>query len=402
MKIYQLIVCLVPPLGKTTQLTQYLHEDGYTGFGMVGCTQPRRVAAMSVAKRVADEMEIELGEDVGYSIRFEDCTSDRTMIKYMTDGILLRESLREPDLDHYSAIIMDEAHERSLNTDVLFGLLRSVVARRSDLKLIVTSATMDAKKFADFFGNIPVYTIPGRTFPVDLLFSKNHVEDYVDAAVKQAVQIHLTMSIPGDMLIFMPGQEDIEVTCEQIKERLAEVDDAPGLAVLPIYSQLPSDLQAKIFQKAADGLRKCVVATNIAETSLTLDGIMYVVDSGYCKMKVFNPRIGMDALSIYPVSQANANQRSGRAGRTGPGSCYRLYTEKEYSEQLLAATVPEIQRTNLSNVVLLLKSLGVENLLQFHFMDPPPEDNLLNSMYQLWILGALDNTGRLGKYSSYF
>lgn len=305
--------------GKTTQLTQYLHEDGYTKFGMIGCTQPRRVAAMSVAKRVADETDSELGEEIGYSIRFEDCTSEKTIIKYMTDGILLRESLREPDLDHYSAIIMDEAHERSLNTDVLFGLLRSVVARRSDLKLIVTSATMDSQKFADFFGNIPIFTIPGRTFPVDVLYSKNHVEDYVDAAVKQAISIHLTMAQPGDLLIFMPGQEDIEVTCEQIKERLGEVDDAPGLAVLPIYSQLPSDLQAKIFQAAPDGLRKCVVATNIAETSLTLDGIMYVVDCGYCKMKVFNPRIGMDALSIFPVSQANARQRSGRAGRTGPG-----------------------------------------------------------------------------------
>ena len=177
----------------------------------------------------------------------------------------------------YSAIIMDEALERSLNTDVLFGLLRSVISRRSDLKLIVTSATMDAQKFADFFGNIPCFTIPGRTFPVDVLYSKNHVEDYVEAAVKQAIQIHLTMSMPGDILIFMPGQEQIEVTCEQIKERLGEVDDAPPIYPLPIYSQLPSDLQAKIFQAAPDGLRKCVVATNIAETSLTLDGIFYVI-----------------------------------------------------------------------------------------------------------------------------
>ena len=380
--------------GKTTQLTQYLHEDGYTKVGMIGCTQPRRVAAMSVAKRVSDEMGTELGDDVGYSIRFEDCTSDKTVIKYMTDGILLRESLREPDLDMYSCIIMDEAHERSLNTDVLFGLLRSVIARRQDLKLIVTSATMDSQKFANFFGNVPTFNIPGRTFPVECMYAKTTVEDYVDAAVKQAIQIHLGAD-EGDMLIFMPGQEDIEVTCETIKERLDEVDDAPGLAVLPIYSQLPSDLQAKIFQKAPDGLRKVVVATNIAETSLTLDGILYVIDCGYCKMKVFNPRIGMDALSIYPVSQANANQRKGRAGRTGPGQCYRLYTERQFREELLASTVPEIQRTNLANVVLLLKSLGVENLLEFHFMDPPPEENILNSMYQLWILGALDNTGQM-------
>uniref|UniRef100_A0A2C9JIP5 RNA helicase n=1 Tax=Biomphalaria glabrata TaxID=6526 RepID=A0A2C9JIP5_BIOGL len=375
-------------------LPQYLHEDGYTKLGMIGCTQPRRVAAMSVAKRVAEEMNVKLGEEIGYAIRFEDCTSEKTMIKYMTDGILLRESLRESDLDNYSAIIMDEAHERSLNTDVLFGLLRNVVARRHDLKLIVTSATMDATKFAMFFGNVPVFTIPGRTFPVDILYSKNPQEDYVDAAVKQALQVHLGGQ-PGDMLIFMPGQEDIEVTCELIAERLGELDEAPPLAILPIYSQLPSDLQAKIFQKAPDGIRKCVVATNIAETSLTVDGIMFVIDSGYCKLKVYNPKIGMDALQIFPISQANANQRAGRAGRTGPGQAYRLYTHRQYKDELLITTVPEIQRTNLANVVLLLKSLGVQDLLQFHFMDPPPEDNILNSMYQLWVLGALDNTGTL-------
>ncbi|XP_075694621.1 pre-mRNA-splicing factor ATP-dependent RNA helicase PRP16 isoform X2 [Rhinoderma darwinii] len=380
--------------GKTTQLTQYLHEDGYTDYGMIACTQPRRVAAMSVAKRVSEEMEVSLGEEVGYAIRFEDCTSEKTLIKYMTDGILLRESLREADLDHYSAVIMDEAHERSLNTDVLFGLLREVVTRRSDLKLIVTSATMDSEKFASFFGNVPIFHIPGRTFPVDILFSKTPQEDYVEAAVKQALQIHLS-GAAGDILIFMPGQEDIEVTSDQIVERLGELESAPPLAVLPIYSQLPSDLQAKIFQKAPDGVRKCIVATNIAETSLTVDGIMFVIDSGYCKLKVFNPRIGMDALQIYPISQANANQRSGRAGRTGPGQCFRLYTQSAYKNELLCTTVPEIQRTNLSNVVLLLKSLGVQDLLLFHFMDPPPEDNMLNSMYQLWILGALDNTGSL-------
>lgn len=380
--------------GKTTQLTQYLHEDGYTRYGLVGCTQPRRVAAMSVAKRVSEEMNVSLGEEVGYAIRFEDVTCEKTVVKYMTDGILLRESLREPDLDNYSAVIMDEAHERSLNTDVLFGLLRDVVSRRQDMKLIVTSATMDADKFAKFFGNVPVFTIPGRTFPVDVMFSKNVCEDYVESAVKQAVQIHL-QAAPGDILVFMPGQEDIEVTCDVIAERLGELENAPQLAILPIYSQLPSDLQAKIFQKAPDGVRKCIVATNIAETSLTVDGIMFVVDAGYCKLKVFNPRIGMDALQVYPISQANARQRSGRAGRTGPGQCFRLYTESSFKNELLSTTVPEIQRTNLANVVLLLKSLGVEDLLQFHFMDPPPQDNMLNSMYQLWILGALDNTGQL-------
>ncbi|VDN52282.1 unnamed protein product [Dracunculus medinensis] len=358
---------------------------------------PRRVAAMSVAKRVSEEMGVELGQECGYAIRFEDCTSENTRIKYMTDGILLRECLGDSDLDQYSAVIMDEAHERSLNTDVLFGLLREVIARRADLKLIVTSATMDAEKFANFFGgHTPCFTIPGRTFPVDIFHSRTGLEDYVDAAVKQAVKVHLG-GIEGDILIFMPGQEDIEVTCIMIKNQLEELDEAPPLAVLPIYSQLPSDLQAKIFQKAPGGIRKCIVATNIAETSLTVDGILFVIDPGYCKLKVFNPRIGMDALQVFPVSQASANQRAGRAGRTGPGQCYRLYTERQFKDEMLVATVPEIQRTNLANVILLLKSLGVEDLLKFHFMDAPPQDNMLNSMYQLWTLGALDNTGRLTK-----
>uniref|UniRef100_A0A1I7ZLV8 RNA helicase n=1 Tax=Steinernema glaseri TaxID=37863 RepID=A0A1I7ZLV8_9BILA len=381
--------------GKTTQLAQYLLEDGYGENGMIGCTQPRRVAAMSVAKRVADEMGVTLGQECGYAIRFEDVTSENTKIKYMTDGILLRECLGDSDLEQYSAVIMDEAHERSLNTDVLFGLLRDVIGRRADLKLIVTSATMDADKFATFFGgNTPCFTIPGRTFPVELYHARTPVEDYVEAAVKQAVQIHIG-GMDGDILIFMPGQEDIEVTCELIKQRLEGLEEAPPLAVLPIYSQLPTDLQAKIFQRAPGGMRKCVVATNIAETSLTLDGILFVIDPGYCKLKVFNPRIGMDALQIFPISQASANQRSGRAGRTGPGQCYRLYSERQYKDEMLACTVPEIQRTNLANVVLLLKSLKVDDLLKFHFMDPPPQDNMLNSMYQLWTLGALDNTGRL-------
>ncbi|KAJ6222038.1 hypothetical protein RDWZM_000583 [Blomia tropicalis] len=350
-------------------------------------------------EKIAQQPGVKLGEEVGYAIRFEDCTSNKTIIKYMTDGILLRESLSEPDLDNYSAIIMDEAHERSLDTDVLFGILRQVATRRTDIKLIVTSATMDSSKFAMFFGNVPVFIIPGRTFPVELYFSKSPCEDYVDAAVKQTIQIHLG-GLEGDILVFMPGQEDIEVTCEVIKERLkalseTSTNDIAELSILPIYSQLPSDLQAKIFHKADQGFRKCIVATNIAETSLTVDGIMFVVDSGYCKLKVYNPRIGMDALQIYPISQANANQRSGRAGRTGPGCCYRLYTERQYKQELLSNTVPEIQRTNLANVVLLLKSHGVQDLLTFHFMDPPPQDNIMNSMYQLWILGALDNVGTL-------
>jgi len=380
--------------GKTTQLTQYMHEEGYTMHGMVGCTQPRRVAAMSVAKRVADEMGVELGQQVGYAIRFEDLTSEETVIKYMTDGVLLRESLRESDLESYSSIIMDEAHERSLHTDVLFGILRKIIARRRDLKLIVTSATLNAERFSEFFGGVPIYRIPGRTFHVEKYFAKTPPEDYVDAAVKQVMTIHLSFP-PGDILVFMTGQEDIEATCQVIAERAATLDGVPPILLLPMYSQLPADLQAKIFDSAQDGVRKCIVSTNIAETSLTVDGIRYVVDCGYSKIKVYNPKIGMDALQVGPESQANANQRAGRAGRTGAGFCYRLFTERQYISEMLVNQIPEIQRTNLGNVVLLLKSLGVENLLAFDFMDPPPQENIMNSMYQLWVLGALDNTGAL-------
>ena len=381
--------------GKTTQMTQYLFEEGYAGRGgMIGCTQPRRVAAMSVAKRVSEEMGVVLGEEVGYAIRFEDCTSAKTRIKYMTDGVLLRETLREDDLDKYAAMIMDEAHERSLNTDVLFGILRKVLAARRDFRLIVTSATLNADKFSDFFGSVPIFTIPGRTFPVDVIFSRSPIEDYVEAAVKQVLTIHLSHP-PGDVLVFLTGQEEIECCCFAIKERLDMLDNPPELAILPIYSQLPADLQAQIFDKARDGVRKCIVSTNIAETSLTVDGILYVIDCGYVKMKIYNPKMGMDALQVFPCSQAQVDQRAGRAGRTGPGTCYRLFTQPAYKHELLEVTVPEIQRTNLGNVVLLLKSLNVDNLLEFDFMDPPPQDNLLKSMFQLWILGALDNTGTL-------
>lgn len=391
--------------GKTTQLTQFLCEAGYAKNRdkhgtrlLVGCTQPRRVAAMSVAKRVSEEMGCKLGEEVGYSIRFEDRTSpQKTLIKYLTEGILLREMLADSTLEQYSCIIMDEAHERTLNTDILLGLFRQLLRKRRDLKLIVTSATMNADRFSTFFGDAPQYVIPGRMFPVETFYSKSPCPDYVDTAVKQVITIHLAnQGQQGDILVFMTGQEDIETTCEMIHEKLDMLEDPPPLDVYPIYSTLPADVQKKIFNKLSAQRRKVVVATNIAETSLTVDGIKYVVDCGLVKVKVFNPKLGMDILQMVPISMANAQQRSGRAGRTGPGIAYRLYTDRAAApSQMYVQPIPEIQRTNLSSVMLMLKSLRVTDVLKFPFLDPPPRDLLSCSLYDLWAIGALDNSGAL-------
>ncbi|KAH0790152.1 pre-mRNA-splicing factor ATP-dependent RNA helicase PRP16 [Histomonas meleagridis] len=378
--------------GKTTQITQYLHEEGYSKFGQIVCTQPRRVAAVSVAKRVADEMGVTLGEEVGYTIRFEEVSSPKTVIRYMTDGILLRESLVDPLLEKYSVIIMDEAHERSLNTDVLFGVLKQVLSKRHDIRVIVTSATMDSQKFSRYFGGAPILNVSGRTYNVELSYMRSNPEDYVATAVTHIFKVHLTEP-PGDILVFMTGQDDVECTCEMIRQKLDEHEEAPPLEVLPIYSQLPADLQARVFEPMT--IRKCVVATNIAETSLTINGIRYVIDCGFAKQKSYSSKAGLDTLLVQPISQAAAIQRAGRAGRTMDGKCWRLYTEMSFNFEMTPMTIPEIQRTNLSNVILLLKSMGFNDVLSFDFMDRPPLDNFMHALTQLWSLRALDNEGNL-------
>ncbi|XP_047311712.1 pre-mRNA-splicing factor ATP-dependent RNA helicase DEAH1-like isoform X2 [Impatiens glandulifera] len=385
--------------GKTTQIPQYLHEAGYTKRGMIGCTQPRRVAAMSVAARVAQEMGVKLGHEVGYSIRFEDCTSEKTILKYMTDGMLLREFLGEPDLASYSVVMVDEAHERTLSTDILFGLVKDVTRFRPDLKLLISSATLDAEKFSDYFDSAPIFKIPGRRYPVEIHYTKAPEADYLDAAIVTALQIHVTQPAgDGDILVFLTGQEEIETAEEILKFRTRGLGTKiPELIICPIYANLPTELQAKIFEPTPDGARKVVLATNIAETSLTIDGIKYVIDPGFVKMKSYNPRTGMESLLVTPISKASANQRAGRSGRTGPGKCFRLYTAYNYYHDLEDNTVPEIQRTNLANVVLSLKSLGIHDLLNFDFMDPPPSEALLKALELLFALGALNKLGELTK-----
>ncbi|CAM8879472.1 unnamed protein product [Rhodiola kirilowii] len=383
--------------GKTTQVTQYLAEAGYTTRGKIGCTQPRRVAAMSVAKRVAEEFGCRLGEEVGYAIRFEDCTGPDTVIKYMTDGMLLREILIDENLSQYSVVMLDEAHERTIHTDVLFGLLKKLLGRRKDLRLIVTSATLDAEKFSGYFFNCNIFTIPGRTFPVEILYTKQPESDYLDASLITVLQIHLTEP-EGDILLFLTGQEEIDYACQSLYERMKGLGkNVPELIILPVYSALPSEMQSRIFEPAPPGKRKVVVATNIAEASLTIDGIFYVIDPGFAKQNVYNPKQGLDSLVITPISQASAKQRAGRAGRTGPGKCYRLYTESAYRNEMSPTSVPEIQRINLGMTTLTMKAMGINDLLSFDFMDPPAPQALISAMEQLYSLGALDEEGLLTK-----
>ncbi|KAL0252519.1 hypothetical protein I308_101911 [Cryptococcus tetragattii IND107] len=391
-----LIVVAETGSGKTTQLPQYLYEAGYCKNGMkVGCTQPRRVAAMSVAARVAEEMGVRLGQEVGYSIRFEDMTSDKTVLKYMTDGMLLREFLTDPELSTYSALVIDEAHERTLSTDILFGLVKDIARFRPDLRLLISSATLNAQKFADFFDQAPIFDVPGRRFPVDMFYTQQPEANYMHAAVTTILQIHTTQP-KGDILLFLTGQDEIEAAEESLKETMYALGDkVPELIIAPIYANLPSEMQSKIFEPTPEGARKVVLATNIAETSITIDGVVYVIDPGFVKQNNYNPKTGMSSLVVEPISRASAQQRAGRAGRVGPGKAFRLYTKWAFKNELLQDTIPEIQRTNLSMVVLMLKSLGINDVLNFDFLDKPPADTIIRSFELLYALGALNHKGEL-------
>uniref|UniRef100_A0A667FW23 RNA helicase n=1 Tax=Lynx canadensis TaxID=61383 RepID=A0A667FW23_LYNCA len=359
--------------GKSTQIPQYLAEAGWTAEGrVVGVTQPRRVAAVT----------------------------------FLTDGMLVREMMVDPLLTKYSAIMLDEAHERTLYTDIAIGLLKKIQRKRGDLRLIVASATLDAEKFRDFFNQnetsdptrdtCVILTVEGRTFPVDIFYLQSPVPDYIKSTVETVMKIHQTEG-DGDILAFLTGQEEVETVVSMLIEQaraLGRTGMKRHLRVLPMYAGLPSFEQMKVFERVSRSVRKVIVATNVAETSITISGIVYVIDCGFVKLRAYNPRTAIECLVVVPVSQASANQRAGRGGRSRSGKCYRLYTEEAF-DKLPQCTVPEMQRSNLAPVILQLKALGIDNVLRFHFMSPPPAQSMVQALELLYALGGLDKDCRL-------
>lgn len=380
--------------GKTTQLAQIILKHGISDSIVV--TQPRRVAAVEVAKRVAQEVNCEVGTLVGYRVRFEDRTSNATKICYMTDGVLLRELYDDPLLSKYSCVILDEAHERSLNSDILFGMLKSLMSHTKNLRLIVTSATLETVKFSNYFGGCPVIDVPGRSYPVEIVHSEeDHFDDAEQAVVDSVLQIH-RKALDGDILVFLPGQAEIERVCKTLDNCISSMssEECSPLIIIPLYAALPPEMQARAF-KSGNGIRRCIIATNIAETSVTVDGITSVIDSGICKQKQYNPKTGVDSLVTVHISRVQAIQRAGRAGRTSAGTCYRLYTSSTY-QNLRPTTEPEIKRTSMMQAVLYLKSLPVTmNIFEFDFIDRPDAAAVEESLRQLYIIGAIDKDGSI-------
>jgi ATP-dependent RNA helicase DDX35 len=357
-------------------------------------------------------MRCELGQEVGYSIRFEDATSAATKIKFLTDGLLLREALVDPLLFRYSVIMVDEAHERSLSSDVLLGLLKKIRKKRPELRIIISSATLQAEDFLNFFvgnqatngeasdelgGSIGrIISLEGRMYPVDVHYLEEPSEDYVERAVKTVLDIH-SKEGEGDILLFLTGREEIERAIEMITDQSADLHPkSSSLQPIPMYAGLPTDQQMYVFEPAAEDTRKVIVSTNIAEASVTIEGIVFVIDCGFVKLRAYNPISGIETLTATPVSKASATQRAGRAGRTKPGKCYRLYTEQAF-QALEEATVPEIQRSNLAPTILQLKALGIDNVARFDYLTPPPAELVIRALELLYSLGALDDYAKLTK-----
>ncbi|KAK5660774.1 hypothetical protein OQA88_12141 [Cercophora sp. LCS_1] len=399
--------------GKSTQIPRFLEQAGWCSEGkIIGITQPRRVATTTVAARVADEFNCEIGKEVGYSIRFEDVTSAATRIKFLTDGLLIREALVDPLLSRYSVIMVDEAHERSISSDILLGLLKKIRKRRPELRIIISSATLQAEDFCNFFSEngqdktpsaggegervASIISLEGRTYPIDILYLETPAEDYLEKAVSTVLDIH-TNEPKGDILVFLTGRDEIDQAVQAVVERSAQLPPgSESILPLPLYAGLTTEQQMYVFEEAPANFRKVIFATNIAEASVTIEGVVYVVDSGFVKLRAYNPRTGIESLTVTPVSKASAAQRAGRAGRTKPGKCFRLYTEEAH-QNLPDANVPEIQRSNLAPFILQLKALGIDNVLRFDFLTPPPAELMTRALELLYSLGALDDYAKLTK-----
>jgi RNA helicase HrpA len=386
--------------GKTTQLPVILHEAGYSRDGIIGVTQPRRIAALSVSEFIARQLGTPMPGLVGYKMRFEDRTGRDTRIKIMTDGILLQEMKLDPWLSRYSFLVVDEAHERSLNIDFILGLLKRVMESRRDFKVIISSATINAEVFSEYFGECPVVKIDAQTYPVTLIYDPPALEGGGSLGAQEAilskidgiVQRFIGERREGDILVFLPGEK-------MIKDCMARLLTGPAgqyLHLIPLYGRLGKEEQERVFEFAPRGKTKVVVSTNIAETSVTIDGISAVIDSGLSKLNYYNPRTFTSSLVEAPISKASANQRRGRAGRTREGTCYRLYTRKEFENRPLFTT-EEIFRTDLSEVVLRMADLGLVNFEDFDFISPPGREGLVAAMETLKLLEALEDDRSLSK-----
>ncbi|MGE5840197.1 MAG: ATP-dependent RNA helicase HrpA, partial [Deltaproteobacteria bacterium] len=376
--------------GKSTQIPKMCLEAGRGTAGRIGCTQPRRIAAITIAHRIAEELGEEIGRSVGYKIRFREKAGKQAFIKIMTDGMLLAETQGDPQLYEYDTLIIDEAHERTLNIDFILGMLRTLLPRRPELKVIITSATLDTEKFSAAFGNAPVVTVEGRTYPVEVEYLPIDADleeagdlTYVDMAVKAVDGLRENKRY-GDVLVFMPTEEDILETCERLEGRRY-----PGTTVLPLFARLPASEQGRVYSVSGS---KIVVATNVAETSLTIPGIRYVIDTGLARISRYLPRTRTTSLPISPISQSSADQRKGRCGRVQHGVCIRLYSEEDYASRPLF-TPPEIQRSNLAEVILRMLALRLGHPSEFPFLDPPGERSIKDGFDLLTELGAVIREG---------
>src|SRR4051794_32640793 len=368
--------------GKTTQLPKICLELGRGVRGAIAHTQPRRIAARTVAERIADELDVPLGEAVGYAVRFSDRSREDTLVRLVTDGLLLAEIQHDRLLRRYDTIIVDEAHERSLNIDFLLGYLRSILPRRPDLKVIITSATIDPERFARHFGDAPVVEVSGRTYPVEVRYRPADPEETdLPDAIADAVE-ELQREGPGDTLVFLSGEREIRDAAETLNGRFGD-----RLEVLPLYARLSAAEQQRIFRPHRT--RRVVLATNVAETSLTVPGIRYVVDPGTARISRYSARLKVQRLPIEAVSQASADQRKGRCGRTSEGICVRLYDEEDFLERP-RFTDPEILRTNLASVILQMAALRLGEIEAFPFLDPPDRRQIRDGVNLLHELGALD------------